>query len=169
MKKFFIKLSCVLIAVVGLLTSVGCVDNFGQSERIECAPCSVREIYQWNEKVFKEMWYLRQSAMANASPKVTVNGTELTKMEYVMGEDLAEGEYTIVFATPENFVITEVETVNGEVVRTQKPYNRSVTIKVIISNEYPDICDMEYRIANGLWIDPMTQDWYKQLLEQYQK
>ncbi|MBQ8659085.1 MAG: hypothetical protein IJ506_08105 [Clostridia bacterium] len=151
-----------LLSLVMLFSFASCGEEEEKTSSMKCAPCTVSEIYTWNEDVFQEFFYLRISASSIATNAVqcTVNGEEWTMVQQIM-DDLPEGKYTIVFYTPEDFTINVSQIVEGEWVTKEVPYVRKVTVKVEISSKYADICDYEYREANGLWVNPTTQDWYK--------
>lgn len=158
MKKFVKALCSVLFAVFTLFACVGCD---GETEEVKCAPCTVHEIWSWNETVLKEFFVVRTSTARemDGAVKCTVNGEEWDKIKR-RTDELAEGKYKIVFYTPQGFTVQKMTPIDGEIVREDVPYERSVTISVTISSEYEDICDYEYRRENGLWTDPTKLEWY---------
>ncbi len=167
MKKIFKILCTVMLSFVMLFSITSCGEEKGKTSTMKCAPCSVDDIFSWNEEVYQEFFYLRTSRSQHARPsiKCTVNGEELTVLQQQFKE-LEEGNYTIVFYTPKDFQISIRKVENGERIEKYVSYVRKVTIKVEISSEYGNICDYEYRKQNGLWTDPTTQDWYDDCLKE---
>ncbi len=145
-----------------LIPTVGCIEK-NESNTIECAPCTLNEIWRYNDLLCQKFFPIRLSAgAAVSSPLVTVNGEEWTRAQFML-EELEEGDYTIKFYTNDKHVVSSYK--DGQ--RVNEPFIRSQTLYVKISNSAPDIYDFEYRQANGLWIDIMTQDWYQRLYKEW--
>ena len=171
MRKGLRWIAHILLVCISMLFWTGC--SFFATNTVECAPCSVLEIWSWNEVANETFFGIRTSAvsgyMLGKGVKCKVDGKEQEIGELYFGEDLSVGEHTIVFYTDENFVITLVGDVNGERQEKDLPYHKELTLTVKISPEYADIYDYEYREANGLWIVPTQEDWYQRAVKDWQE
>ena len=169
--KFIKRLLCGFLAGVSLF-ACGCISPSAERNlNVECAPCTVKEIWNWNEEVYKEFYYIRNSIAQSAlnAVKCTVNGEEWSVAKQVT-EDLPVGEYQIRFYTEEGFTIP-VNRVgeDGQFVREEIPYEKELTLSVTVSKSFGDIYDIEYRLANGIWVDPSQQKWYQDLIKEINK
>lgn len=168
MKKFIKILLCVVMAFIFVVPFTACEPNNENNDNnvyeVQCAPCSVKEIYNFNDDVAKKLFMFKMSAQANAFPVVKVDGKLLSKIEFVTAEDLTEGEHTIEFSTGDDFTVKDVEEREGQMVQVIYPYKRSITLKVKVSSSYADIYDFDYREQNGLWVYIMEADWYEEML-----
>ena len=167
--KLFKRLFCGFLAGIALLLC-GCGTPKERDLSVECAPCTVKEIWNWNEEICKEFYHIRSMASISAmnAVKCTVNGEEWSAVKQ-MTEDLPEGAYQIRFYTEKGFTISVQSQEGGESVRKEIPYEKDLTLSVTVSTKYKDICDLEYRQANGLWIDPSQEQWYKDFIKEMNK
>lgn len=175
MKKLLRLISCALLACMMLLSCAGCELVMGKffqkapDKNVKCAPCTVREIWNFNQAACEEFFALKN--VIRYLPNViqcTVNGEEWDLPRQV-AEDLEDGQYTIRFWTAEDFML-EVWVKDGEeFVKKNIPYQREITLTVEISSEYEDIYDFEYRQANGLWCTAEREEWYQACAEKWQK
>ena len=171
--KFFKKLLCGVLAGISLL-ACGCdaLKRLIPVERdltVECAPCTVHEIWRWNEELIKEFFDLREVMIyGKARAKCTVNGEEWDIISQI-GEDLPVGVHEVRFYTEEGLTLPSHRLVDGEYVVEDVPYKRDLTLTVHISNEYEDIYDCDYREENGLWTTPMQEEWYQDFIEDRKK
>ena len=172
--KFFKRLFCGFLAGISLF-SCGCgmLSKDSSAERnvsIQCAPCTVKEIWAWNEEVFQEFYYIRMStayAMTKAV-KCTVNGEEWD-LPLQIRDDLPVGKYEIRFYTEAGFTMPIQRLEDGQVVKEEIPYEKDLTLSVSVSEEYGDIFDTEYRRNNGLWTDPSQEKWYQDFMAEINK
>ena len=166
MKKIVLRILSLVLVVVSLFTVTGCNEQKPQfSNKVECAPCTLQDIWGYNELLWTTFFPIHLSAKFNTStPKVVVNGEEWVRLQYITTE-LTEGQYTIKFYTDSNYTVSTMK--DGQ--RVEIPFVREVTLYVTISSNYADIYDMEYRRQNGLWIHPETQDWYAQGIKDMEK
>lgn len=172
--KFFKRLFCGFLAGISLLAcGCGMLNKDSSTERnlnVQCAPCTIQDIWQWHEELFKEFYYIRMStayAMTKAV-KCTVNGEEWELSRRVL-EDLSVGEYQIRFYTEKGFTISMQRMEEGQVIREEVPYEKELTLSVSVSEEYGDIYDYEYREANGIWTDPSQEKWYQDFMAEINK
>ena len=172
--KFLKRLLCGFLAGISLLLC-GCdvLNEFFPEERdltVQCAPCTVNEIWNWHEETFKEFYYIKMSAALSTmeAVKCTVNGEEWDRIRRIT-EDLPVGEYQIRFYTEKGFTIPVNRIENGQNVRKEELYEKDLTLNVTISEEYEDIYDFDYRQANGLWTSPYQEKWYQDFMKELNK
>ena len=159
MRKFFKKISCLLCALVLLLVGVSCKEEDNEVKEIYCAPCTLSEIWDWNETVYQTFFLMHTSASSSLrnAVKCTVDG-----VEKVWGfESISEGKHVVKFYTPTGFKIQQRKVVAGKVVEEEVSYEKEAVLTINVSSNYPDIYDREYREQNGLWTDPTTLPWYQ--------
>lgn len=171
--KFLKRFFCGLLAGISLFTC-GCdiLKRFIPDKRdltVKSAPCTVQEIWNWNEELVKEFFDMRMLIRyGKARVKCTVNGEEWEIVRQIQ-EDLSVGVYEVRFYTEKGFTLPMTRWVDGEMVEEDVPYEKDLTLTVYISNEYGDIYDFEYREENGLWTTPMQEEWYQDLIEEQKK
>ena len=174
--KFFKRLFCGFLAGISLF-SCGCgiLNKDSSAERnltVQCAPCTVEEIWQWNEEAFKEFYFIKQPYNSMGEQislvKCMVSGYEEWQGRWPL-DDLPVGEYEIRFYTDEGFTMPVPWISEEGLMRWEISYEKELTLQVTISTEYPDICDAEYREANGLWTDPEQEKWYPDFMTELRK
>ena len=162
-----IKRACAcFIACIALSFGAGCqtLSTSGEGTQVRCAPCTVTEIWGWNEAVYQEFFPVRRVATYNADLiKCTVNGKNFSVIEQRI-QDLSPGIYKIRFYTLENTILHKqtMEPYKDSYLVGQEeiPFEADITITVTISNLYADVCDVNYRQENGLWVDASELEWY---------
>lgn len=171
--RIFKRLFCGFLAGISLFACSCDIFKSFSKERdlnVQCAPCTVREIWNWHEELFKEFYYLKMLTAVSMlqAVKCTVNGEEWG-LPQQMGDDLPVGEYQIRFYTEKGFTLPIRREEAGVVVTEEMPYEKDLTLSVSVSNEYEDIYDFEYRSANGLWLDASQEKWYKDFMKEINK
>lgn len=166
MKRVLKSLFCVLLSALLLLSCVGCksISTSGKGKFVRCAPCMVSEIAKYNEEYCK-VFFAVHKHMALASPKIEVN--RKSDLSYLKDE-LQDGVYVIKFYTEKGTTIRKNQIQDGVMVTKEIPYEKELTLYVWISSKFEDVCDYEYRKANGLWTDPQTLDFYQRLQKEWE-
>ena len=170
MKKNIKRVCACFIACTALGLGSGCdvigkkLSTSGDATQVRCAPCTPREIWQWNEACYQEFFPLHRIAVyASNVIKCTVNGKDLSLTEQIE-QDLSPGIYKIRFYTLENTILYKqtMEPYLGIYVTVQEeiPFEGDITLWVTISTLYEDVCDVNYRQENGLWVDASALEWY---------
>ena len=161
MKRLCKVLVGVLFVLTALFSCVGCTTK----DKVKCAPCTVQEIWTWNETVREEFFPFRINA--DYFVECTVDGEEIRKSDWDKTE-LSEGNHEVVFYTVEGSTVSKpVMGKDGRITRESVEYEPKVVVKVNVSLEYEDIYDEEYREANGLWTDPTQEEWYQDCKEEW--
>lgn len=162
MRKFFRKIGCLLCALVLLLVGVSCKEEDNEVKEIYCAPCTILEIWEWNETIYQTFFLVRRSTslMLKNIIKCTLDGVETHRALWAVKE-LSEGKHDVKFYTPKGFTLKVRKNENGKIVEENVVYEKEIVVTINVSADYPDIYDREYREQNGLWTDPTTLPWYQ--------
>ena len=168
MKRVCKLLLSVLFVLTALFACVGCTTK----DKVKCAPCTVGEIWAWNETVCEEFFPYNENPKVLASiVKCTVDGEEIEVGGFEWGtKDLSEGKHEVVFYTVEGATAPkQVKEKDGRIGFEMVEYEPKVVVNLTISEEYDDIYNREYRVANGLWIVPSYEEdkWYRECIKEW--
>lgn len=154
MKKFISLIVASILSIIAIFSLTAC--GSAKAEEVKCAPCTVQEVWAFNEDAIKAMPYGRL-ATSGVNVVVVIDGTE-SWMRDILHIELTEGKHTIKFYTKDTIVKYYSPSDGGH---AYLPYDRSVTIKVNVSTDHPDIYDVRYRIENGLYAREQTADFWE--------
>ncbi len=172
MKRKFFNVVLSLFLSFSFLFSFGCSifdkNNYDYSKESitvtevqKIAPCRMQEFLGYNDYTVRQLYYALMTTRVMSTYIVEVDGVEWSKFDLL--NELPKGQHVIYVRTVDDFKIKKNQ--NGTLV--EYPYRRAITITVDVSINHPDVCDMNYRLENNLWIDVKHADWYQDYEEKY--